>query len=218
MENENTGRIIRRKKERTEAAPQMTVRRLLGRAADIFLAAGILVMSLAALWGYYFAVPCRVEEDLRGLGIDVARMMQWEKEEKDRESGILDMAGWRIERTAQIVSVSTGRKTTAGVIAVYGNAALVSPAGILSGDYALPAGTEAGACILTKDLSDALFGSTDTAGELIRIGDELLAVSGVIDKEGPTLLRASSEGPLEYAAFRISRRFRARQKAIMRIE
>ncbi len=73
------------------------------------------------------------------------------------------------------------------------------------------------ACVLSGELSDALFGSTDTAGELVRIGGELLAVAGVIDKEGVFLLRRADSGQIEYAAFRMSRRYQAEAKARQRV-
>ena len=73
------------------------------------------------------------------------------------------------------------------------------------------------ACILSGELSDALFGSTDTAGELVRIDGELMAVAGVIDKDGVCLLRRADSGQIEYAAFRMSRRYQAEAKARQRI-
>ena len=73
------------------------------------------------------------------------------------------------------------------------------------------------ACILTAELSDALFGSTDTAGELVRIDGELLAVAGVVDEEGGFLLRRADSGQIEYAAFRMSHRYQAEAKARQRV-
>ena len=73
------------------------------------------------------------------------------------------------------------------------------------------------ACVLSAELSDALFGSTDTAGELVKAGGELLAVAGVIDREGVFLLKRADSGQIEYAAFRMSRRYQAEAKARQRV-
>lgn len=204
------------------------LRRVLSRVPEALSAAGIVILLAAGIRGYLFASPCRVETDCRGLDISVEQMKAWEEQEKDGYNGILDMAGWRTEKQQTVTAVSTGRSKVSGIVAVYGSASLVYPAKILSGDYALPyvddprGGTVgyskgAAACILSAELSDALFGSTDTAGELVKAGGELLAVAGVIDEEGVFLLRRADSGQIEYAAFRMSRRYQAEAKARQRV-
>ncbi len=213
-----------------------------GPAAEILAAAGILLLGGLGLWSRYFAEPCRVEADCRGYGIDVKQMMEWERQEREGYNGILDMAGWRVENQQTVTAVSTGRKKTSGVVAVCGSASLVYPSALLSGNCELPdARPESGdaengaetssqadgtayrggqsrpSCILTGELSDALFGSGDTAGELVEIGGEVLTVAGVIDRGGLCLLRAASDGAVEYAAFRMSRRYQAEEKVRQRI-
>ncbi len=197
---------------------------------EILAAAGIMLLLGLGLWNYYFESPCRVEIDCRGMDIDVNRLRAWEKQERDSYNGILDLAGWRIEKQQTVASVSTGRRKMSSVAAVYGSASLVWPAKILSGDYALPypAGPDDGpeaasfrarpSCILTRELSEELFGSSDTAGELVLCGGETLTVAGVIDRDGLYLLKAASEGPVEYAAFRMAKRWQAEAKARQRAE
>ncbi len=220
----------------SESRSRISGREVWNRILEAFCAAGIAVMAGMALWTYIYATPCRVETDCRGMGIDVARLREWEEQEKDAYSGILDMAGWRIGKQQNVQSVSTGRRKSAAVVEVYGSAYLVYPAKLLSGDYVLPrpeadetsqtdgagAGMASGAggrkmCILTEELSDALFGSTDTAGESVKADGELLTVAGVIDKEGLYLLKTASEGTIEYAAFRMARRYQAEAKARQRV-
>lgn len=212
------------------------LRRVLSWLPEILSAAGIGILLAVGIRGYLFMSPCRIETDCRGLDISVEQMKTWEEQEKGGYNGILDMAGWRTEKQQTVTAVSTGRSKVSGIVAVYGSASLVYPAKILAGDYALPyadgsGGAAAGdtaegtlalswhlpACILSAELSDALFGSTDTAGELVKAGGELLAVAGVIDKEGVFLLRRADSGQIEYAAFRMSRRYQAEAKARQRV-
>lgn len=208
------------------------------RLGALLSAAGIAVLFSIALWTYFFVTPCRIEADCRGMEVDAAQIRSWEEQERANPGGILDMAGWRIGGQQAVFAVSTGRRKTSAVLEVCGSAALVFPAEILSGDYALPSyETESGgggmgnassqtpemaagalsrippACILTKELSDALFGSTDSAGETVKVGDEILTVAGVIDKEGLFLLKSAAGGRMDYVAFRMSRRYQARARA-----
>lgn len=100
------------------------------------------------------------------------------------------------------------------------SAAAAGPSGANSGAAANDAPVAAAgvsACILTAELSDALFGSFDTAGELVKVGDELLAVTGVIDREGCCLLRPAAGGTIEYAAFWLSERYQAGIKVRQRV-
>ncbi len=218
------------------------LRRIVEAAGGVILElvsiAGILVILCGGLWYYFFCVPYRTFTDCRGRDIDVAQMKIWEEQEKENYSDILSMAGWRTEKMETVWSVSTGRRSLTGVVGVYGDASLVYPAKILAGDYALsvwddgnyaPArndenhelsAREGGRpqkgrrdCVLTGELSDDLFGSTDTAGELIQTEDEILVVQGVIDREGKWLLKPVSDGPVEYVSFRMSRRYQAEEKA-----
>ncbi len=204
------------------------LRRIFSRLPEAFSAAGILILLAAGIRGYLFGSPCRIETDCRGLDISVEQMKSWEEQEKGGYNGILDMAGWRTEKQQTVTAVSTGRSKVSGIVAVYGSASLVYPAKILSGDYALPYAEGFGdgapvlswhlpACILSAELSNALFGSTDTAGELVKAGGELLAVAGVIDKEGVFLLRQTDSGQIEYAAFRMFHRYQAEEKARQRV-
>ena len=197
----------------------VTLCRILSRLPETLSAAGIVILLAFGVRGYLFASPCRVETDCRGLDISVEQMKAWEEQEKGGYNGILDMAGWRTEKQQNVTAVSTGRSKVSGIVAVCGSASLVYPAKILSGDYILPyaEGFGRAACILSAELSDALFGSTDTAGELVKAGSELMAVAGVIDKEGVFLLRRADSGQIEYAAFRMSRRYQAEAKARQRI-
>lgn len=232
------------------------------RLPELISAVGILAILGVGLWSWFFCSPCRIVTDCRGRDIDVEQMKVWEERARDGTSDILAMAGWRIERMETVTSTSTGRQATTSVLGIYGDAALVEPAKILAGDYALlylkngkwgnrkPEGKEADGranegrepgsrrpgCILTRELSDALFGSTDTVGEGIRIREsirtgagsqtgkesrteeEILIVRGVIDKEGKWLLRPVSEGSIESVAFRMRSRYQAEAKARQMME
>ncbi len=213
------------------------------RLAAFLSAAGIAALLSFALWTYFFTTPCRVEEDCRGMEVDEAQIRSWEEQERENPSGILlDTAGWRVGDQQAVSAVSTGRQKTSSVLEVCGSAALVFPVKILSGDYALPYEAESGgdgtrdassqtpetaagtvsrnppACILTKELSDALFGSTDSAGETVKVGDEVLTVAGVIDKEGFCLLKSAAGGRMDYVAFRMRRHYQARALARQLIE
>lgn len=182
---------------------------------EVLSVLGILILLAAGLWTYFFRMPCRIEADCRGRGIDAAQIRGWEEQEKDSYGGIIGMAGWRTENMRTVSSPGTGRQKLSEVTGVYGEADLVYPAKLLSGAYEFPAYTDA--CILTADLSDALFGSTDTAGELVKAGGELLVVAGVIDRDGFCILKPIREGPIEYAAFRFTRRYQAKARAWQRI-
>lgn len=198
-----------------------SVRKLL---PELFFTIGILVILCAGLGTWLFCMPCRIEADCRGRDIDVKQMQIWEEQAKDGSYGILAMAGWRTERMQTVSSVSTGRRALTMVTGVCGDAALVYPAKILAGNYALPATDDEklqngkngriqrSGCILTGELSDELFGSLDTAGELVKTEDGILVITGVIDKDGKQLLKPVSEGDLEYAAFRVPRRWQAEEK------
>lgn len=291
----------RQVRQMTQIRHMRQLKQMAARAArllpEVISAVGILAILGVGLWSWFFCSPCRGVTDCRGRDIDVEQMKVWEERARDGTSDILAMAGWRIERMETVMSVSTGRQATTSVLSVYGDAALVEPAKILAGDYALldlkngkwgngklegseaeskeadgrgnedgksavqeadgganedgkPEGKEADGranegrepgsrrpgCILTRELSDALFGSTDTVGEGIRIREsirtgagsqtgkesrteeEILIVRGVIDKEGKWLLRPVSEGSIESVAFRMRSRYQAEAKARQMME
>ncbi len=197
-----------------------------GMLLELISIAGILAILCGGLWFYFFCTPYRTFTDCRGRDIDVAQMKIWEEQEKENYSDILSMAGWRTEKMQTVWSISTGRRALTGTIGVYGDASLVYPAKILSGDYALPVldgkdhdistsqndgrkRNRRSSCILTGELSDDIFGSVDTAGELVRTENEILVVRGVIDKKGKFLLKPLSDGPIEYISFRTRRRYQA---------
>ncbi len=181
---------------------------------------GILALAGGWAWVYCFMTPCRVEIDCRGRGIRVEEVITWGNQDAAGYNGIQDIAAWRLENRQTVMSISTGRKSTASIAGVCGNAGLAYPAKILSGNCSLagaydPGGTmrPAGSCVITAELSEALFGSSETVGELVRAGEELLSVAGVIDRKGKMLLHAAEEGQIEYAAFRMSSRYQAESRA-----
>ncbi len=195
-------------------------RRFLSALPELAAVLGILALAGGWAWSYCFMTPCRVEIDCRGRGIRVEEVITWGNQESAGYNGIQDIAAWRLETSQTVTSVSTGRRAAASIAAVCGNAGLAYPAKILSGSCSLagaydPGGTMRpdGFCIITAELSDALFGSSETAGELVRTGEELLSVAGVIDRKGKLLLHAAAEGQIEYAAFRMSSRYQAESRA-----
>lgn len=160
-----------------------------------------------------FYIPCRLEEECRGAGVDAEMIERWEK--RAEETGILSVAGWRTEKKAEVVSFGTKRQKEAGIVKVYGAMELVFSARILSGTYGMTGREEA--CVLSKGLADALFGSVDVAGEKICLrepgkGKRNFIVAGVIDKEGEYLLIHQEEEEADYVAVRFKARFQACQK------
>ncbi|NBH70531.1 hypothetical protein D3Z51_00460 [Clostridiaceae bacterium] len=188
----------------------------MGKVLALLIVLSTLMTAALAVRLYLFLSPCRLEADCRGYGLDTEYLKQWEEQEKNRKTGILAVSGWQPQPQREITSVSTGRKTQAHLFGVYGSMELVFPAALLAGNYGLAGKKEA--CVLTQDLAEALFGSSDVVGETVKFamdekGQEThLEVAGVIDKKGQYLLMPIEEGEIEKVAVLYERRYKAREK------
>lgn len=167
------------------------------------------ILGMSA-WGWLFYQPCRLETDCRGCAVEAATLKRWEEQEKDGYLGILDMAGWRLLARQPVSSISTGRRKNCRIIGVYGNMQLVYPEKLLSGSYGI-AGKE-DCCVISEGLADALFGSADVAGELVRADGKILRIAGVIEKEEPVLMMPVSDGAIEQIAVTMDSRFQAEKR------
>lgn len=180
--------------------------RLILGAASVIMA----VILGAGAWGWMFYQPCRLETDCRGRGVETATLKRWEEQEKDGYLGILDMAGWRLKARQPVSSISTGRRKSCGILGVYGNMQLVYPEKLLSGSYGTAGKEEC--CVISEGLADALFGSADVAGELVRADGKVLRIAGVIEKEEPVLMMPVSDGAIEQLAVTMDSRFQAEKR------
>ncbi len=177
-------------------------------------------MAVSAAGLYLFSMPCRLEEDCTGAGVDAQTIKRWEEKEKIMDRGILAIAGWRMERGEEVISLGTGRRKQARIVAVCGSMELVFPERILSGNCGVVANKEG--CVLSKGLADALFGSVDVEGEKICLqetggeesdgGRKAFVVVGVIDKEGEYLMIYTEKGTMDRLAVSFKNRFQAREK------
>ncbi len=196
-------------------ADNKTLKRIAAVAAAVLLTAAVAALLAWGGWILCFRTPCRVELDCRGYGTDNVRLEELMEREAERSGGlILDMVGWKIREQAEIFSVSTGRRRTVPVSVVCGSAGLAYPQTLLSGGSELSRGGNF--CLLSGELSDRLFGSTDTAGETVLLGEDAFVVEGVIDLEGEWLIRPAADGEeflLDGAAFSVARRWQARERA-----
>jgi hypothetical protein len=183
----------------------------------LFFLANFVILTATGirLYRYLFFTPCRLEVNCRGYGLDIDWMKQWENQERDGSQGILAMAGWNFAGRKEIYAVGVGRTDTAQLLKVYGSMEQVFPVRILSGVYGL-AGRE-NACVLSRDLAEALFGSDQVTGEQVCLDGEegekiFLEIAGVIDREGKYMLVPMSEGEVERIAVLFDKRFQAREK------
>ena len=131
----------------------------------MFAAANLVFLAASAIRLYLFITPCRLEADCRGCGADTEWLKQWEEQQKDGGQGILKMAAWQVGSREEILAVSTKRKESARPLGVYGSLDQVFSADLLSGTWGLTGREDA--CVLSRDLAEALFGSTEVTGEQI---------------------------------------------------
>lgn len=183
---------------------------------EIVLIAAVLAIGGAILWYWLFYMPYRIHTDCYGREITVETMKYWEKREENGSLGIVRIAGWRTERQQIVSSISTARKQRTQVLCVYGSMELADPAPILSGRYGLA--VEGDYCILSESLARTLFGSTEVAGECIKIENETMTIAGVIEKEEDFLMIPAKEGTIEQLAIEFRSRIGAKEKIKRLIE
>ncbi len=174
------------------------------------LAAGILAALAAAGQYWLFDRPYRACEDCRGQEIDVETMKRWEERAQDGSLGIVRMAGWRTGPDETVTSVSTGRRQRAGVTCVYGSMELTDRGDLLWGRMGIQG--EEDFCVISEELARNLFGSVDVVGECVKAGDRTLAVAGVMDEDGETVMIPVAEGNVEYLSVEFDGRMGAEGK------
>ena len=177
---------------------KQTIRKTISWVLQGFMAAAALVMAAALAWYYFFGVPCRMEADCRGRGVEAEALKQWEETEEGRSMGIRAIAGWRVEEQEIVSSVSTGRRQRSRVTAVYGSMDLVLPGKILDMGYGMDG--QEGYCVVTSGLASCLFGSTAVSGECIRAGGRYFIIGKVVENQEAMLLIPMDEGSVEYVA------------------
>ena len=101
--------------------------------AAVFMTGAIVTLAGALAWRLLFAMPCRMEKDCRGQGVEAEALKVWEERGNGEGLGLTGLAGWRVEPWQTVVSVSTGRRQRSQVIAVYGSMELVLDTETLSG-------------------------------------------------------------------------------------
>lgn len=175
-----------------------------------FLFVNTMFLLVTAMRLYWFVIPCRLEVDCRGYGVDTEWLKQWERQEEKEGEGILAMAGWQEGVRTEIVAVSTRRKEQAKILRVYGSMEQVFSADLLSGSCGLVGREDV--CVLSQDLAEALFGSMEVVGEQVQSDGELLEVAGVLAQEGEYLLVLMTEGEVERIAVLFERRFQAKER------
>lgn len=177
-----------------------------GTFALFFLTLSFLLSTLTA----YFNSPCRIETDCRLKSITVEDIKSLERQEKDGTVGLSGLAAWRYGNQGQVFDPVSGRQKSTGVVYAYGAMSLVFPARVLSGSYEQAMGEQG--CVLTKGLSYALYGSTNTSGCTLKFGGKTYRVAAVIDKEEEFLMLPMEEGTVELAAFKFRDRKRVKQR------
>lgn len=182
----------------------------------IVLIAMVLAIGGVILWYWLFHMPYRIHTDCYGRKITVETMKYWEKREENGSLGIVRIAGWRTEQQQIVSSISTARKQRTQVLCVYGSMELADPAPILCGRYGLA--VEGDYCILSESLARNLFGSTEVAGECIKIRNEKMTIAGVIEKEEDFLVIPAKEGTIEQLAVEFRSRIGAKEKIKRLIE
>ena len=203
----------------------------------LFAVVNLAFLAVTAICLYLFLTPCRLETDCRGYGVDTERLKQWEEQEKDVGQGILQLTGWKVGTREEILAVSTGRRETAQLLGVYGSMEQVFSADLLSGTWGLTGREDA--CVLSRELAEALFGCTEVTGEQIRLevpawaaenesqgGGEcppsaertekekkkqVFEVAGVADQEGEYLLFPLPEGTVETVAVLFEKRYQVKE-------
>lgn len=184
----------------------------------------ILVLALLLLLGTgimsYTAVlkssgtPVRTERDLRLKTVTMEELDAIKKRERGNITGLIDIAGWRYGESGSVKEPLSGKKEGSGIIYVYGPVSLAFPSRVLSGSFEAVMGKKD--CVLTKELSWSLFGSVDTAGCRVMLGQKVYTIAAVIDKGEKIIFLKSEEGPVEQAAFSFKGRERigARMKTL----
>ena len=178
--------------------------------AGILLTATAMAIGGMVYWNYMFRMPCRMEADCRGKRVEAGTMKRWEEREEEGYLGIVNMAGWRVDEQQIVCSVSTGRRRTTKVVSVYGSMELVEKADILCGRYGLD--VDGDYCVLCSGLASHLFGSTQVAGECVKVGQERFIVAGVIEKEEDMVMIPMTEGPVDQLAVFFDNRVGAEEK------
>ena len=169
-----------------------------------------LVMAAALVWRGLFALPCRLETDCRGRGIEAKSLRRWEETGEGISMGVTALAGWRVEEQEIVTSVSTGRRQISRVIAVYGPMNLVLPGEVLDGKCGVDADRES--CVVSEALALHLFGSREASGECIKNGSRYLIIAGVVEADEDLLLIPTEEGAVEYLAVRFDASVEAQEK------
>lgn len=181
--------------------------------AAIFMTAAIIAMAGMAGWQALFAMPCRVERDCRGQGVEAGALRSWEETGNMEMLGLADLAGWRVEPWQTVSSVSTRRQQRSQVIAVYGAMELVMDTRTLSGCCGMDGeGDGEEYCVLSQGLAGHLFGSVDVAGECVRTETGRYIVAGVVEYEGDVLMVPTKEGAMDHIAVLFQSRAGAEEK------
>lgn len=133
-----------------------------------------------------------------------------EEQEKEGVTGLIGITAWRYGETGAVTEPQSGKKETAAIIEVYGNMSQVFPTRVLSGASGQVMGK--GDCVLTKELSYALFGSLDTTGCSLKYAGKTYRIAAIIDKKGMLLLLSAKSGMVDQAAFLFENGKRVKEK------
>lgn len=154
--------------------------------------------------------PCRVVQDCKQQEITIESLQKLEEQEKEGVTGLLGVTAWRYGETSAVTEPWSGKKETAAIIEVYGNMSQVFSARVLSGSSGQVMGK--GDCILTKELSYALFGSLDTTGCSLKYAGKTYRIAAIIDKKGMLLLLPAKSGKVDQAVFLFENGERVKEK------
>lgn len=163
------------------------------------------MMSLA-----FYKSPRRVEADCRLKKVTMEDIKNIEQQEKDGVSGLLNISAWRYGDVGEAAGLPSGQRRETGTVYVYGSMSLAFPAPVLSGSYDQVMGEKD--CVLTKELSFKLFGSTDTSGCRITFHGKTYRVTAVIDKKEEILMLPAKEGKVEETVFLFNDRGRIKER------
>lgn len=181
-------------------------------AAAVLTAVILTAAAAAPVVTRYLNSPCRVETDCRFKKVQMEEILALQEQEKENGgmTGLRAVAAWRFGEAGRVKEPFTGKYEETGTVYVCGSMPVAFPDPVLSGSYEQIMSSDD--CVVTKELSNALFGSVDTAGCNLILEGKCYRIAAVTDRKEMLILIPEEEGRVETAAFLFENRERIKEK------
>lgn len=211
--------IYKQRRSGAEELPGMPERKTMPAKTDMMLLAAatmLFVVFLAAavspVISSYRSAPCRVEADCRFKKVQMEEILALQEQEKENGgmTGLRAVSAWRYGEAGKVTEPLMGKHQETGAVYICGAMSVAFPDQVLSGSY--EQSMRQGDCVVTKELSNALFGSVDTAGCKLMFEGKSYRIAAVTDRKEKLIMIPEEEGRVEMAAFLFENRERLKEK------